>query len=377
MNVLYFGCYHKDYSRNVINIKSLRLNGVNVYECVINKPGFTGLSQIKNIIFLSLLPVHFVGRSLVLLYKGIVSVHKSKADLIITGFPGLFELPVAYVLSRVVRKPLLFDSLISIYDTYVLDRKIFGQSSTIAKILYFLEKTLYKLPDGIIVDTLGSKDFLISKFLVRSDKIHILYVGADDDLYKFESDKVGKSDGFQVLYFGQYTPLHGVQYIIECAKIIEEQNKSIKFILVGRGQTYLKNRKLANDLNLTNISFYDQVPESHLKNIIKKAHITLGIFDDSEKARRVIPNKIFQSIAMGKVILTAASPAVGEVFKNKRDCILCKSCDASSLAEAIKYLKDNPEAKSRIGANGYALYKAKFTPKAIGVELINICRAVL
>jgi glycosyltransferase involved in cell wall biosynthesis len=75
---------------------------------------------------------------------------------------------------------------------------------------------------------------------------------------------VGESDPFRVVYFGQYIPLHGVNYIVEAAKLLEEHpearevllpSSAIRFELVGDGQTYPEATSLAERLQVQNVTF--------------------------------------------------------------------------------------------------------------------------
>jgi glycosyltransferase involved in cell wall biosynthesis len=56
------------------------------------------------------------------------------------------------------------------------------------------------------------------------------------------------------------------------------------------------------------------VDYSELVDWIHRADICLGIFGDSEKAARVIPNKVFQILSTGTPLITRDSPAIRELL---------------------------------------------------------------
>jgi len=106
--------------------------------------------------------------------------------------------------------------------------------------------------------------------------------------------------------------------------------------------------------------------------VTAKADIGLGIFGETNKAKKVIPHKIFDLMAMKKSIITGDSPAVREILTDKKNVILCKMANTKSLAESILLLKNNRQLREKISVNAYNLFKKKFTRKKIGEELKDI-----
>ena len=53
-----------------------------------------------------------------------------------------------------------------------------------------------------------------------------------------------------------------------------------------------------------------------LAQAINQADICLGIFGNNLKAQLVIPNKIYEAIACGKLVVTANQPAIDEIFQD-------------------------------------------------------------
>ena len=110
---------------------------------------------------------------------------------------------------------------------------------------------------------------------------------------------------------------------------------------------------------------------NNIPNYIKCASICLGIFGDTAKTLRVIPNKVYEAIAMKKPVITADTPAIKELFSDKQNIVLCETACPRDLAVKILELKNNQELRDKIAENGYKVFKNKATPKIIGKELIN------
>jgi len=92
---------------------------------------------------------------------------------------------------------------------------------------------------------------------------------------------------------------------------------------------------------------------------------------------RVIPNKIYQGQALGKVVLTADAPVTRSIFTHRKNMYFCKPSDPEDLVKAIVDLQTHPELRKEIADNGYALYKKEFTPKAVGRKLIQFVQEIL
>jgi glycosyltransferase involved in cell wall biosynthesis len=80
---------------------------------------------------------------------------------------------------------------------------------------------------------------------------------------------------------------------------------------------------------------------------------------------------------MKKPLITGDTPAIREVgIADRRHALLVELGNPRALADAILELKEDERLKRRIAEGGYALFKEKFTPKAIGERLKNIIEEV-
>ncbi|KKS98113.1 MAG: group 1 glycosyl transferase [Candidatus Gottesmanbacteria bacterium GW2011_GWA2_43_14] len=372
MKILYFGSYDNDYIRNVINIKGLRLNLVDVIVCNFYKRKLFIASEYSKITYLIRISTSLFYRSIYLFFKGIIIIIKQKISYIIIGFPGHLDIPIGYLIAKITGSKIIFDPFISLYDTFVTDRKIFSTDSLISKSIKKYETAIYKLPDLILTHTETDKLYFSKSFKIPLNKIKVLYIGSDN-LTQKTTALTGKSSDFSVVYQGNFIPLHGIEHIIHSAFILSQIDKKIKFIFVGNGQTYQENFNLANILKLRNVVFKGFVSIYDWKKTINKADIILGIFQNSVKASKSIPNKVIQGIAAKKAVITAETTAIKELFNHFENMYFCKPADPLSLANGILELKRNSNLRNKIAYNGNKIYKNKLTPISVGRELLTIC----
>ncbi len=344
MQICYFGSYKRDYSRNSIFLKGLKLNGVEIKEVNFS----TNLRNYPKSYFRTL---------------------KIQYDAILVGYS--YNRRYEVFLARLSKKkPILFDALISQYDTQVFDRKIVDINSLRAKFLYYRELFTLRFADCIILDTNAHINYFKELFPLKNKNYERIFIGADDSI-AVPKNISKKSNQFCVLFYGSYTPLHGIEYILKAAKELQK-DKEIVFRLIGKGQMFNYVQKLKKTMKLTNLEFIPPVSYPKLIEYINISDICLGIFGITRKAANVIPNKVYDALATAKPIITGDSTAIREILTHEVNCLLCKRGNGKSLAEAIILLKEDNNLRKKIALNGYYLFKKRFTPKHIGRSLLKI-----
>lgn len=172
-----------------------------------------------------------------------------------------------------------------------------------------------------------------------------------------------------ILFWGNFIPLQGIQYIIQAAKTLEN-HLDIQFTIIGGGQMSKDISCLVEKLKVNNIRFVDRVNIKKLPQYIENADICLGIFGNTGKATRVIPNKVYEAIAMGKPVISGDTPAIRELFTDRSNILLCRMADSGDLAEKILELKNDLELREKIAEGGYELYNKYATPQIVGKNLL-------
>lgn len=346
LEVLYFGSYNPNYSRNRVLIKGLNKSNVKIIEC--NCRSFSIFGYFK------------------ILFKYLKT--RPKYDAMLVAFPGQEAMFLARFLTR---KPIIFDAFTSHYGGYILDRKKYSQSSLRAKYYKFLDKWSCKLADIVLLDTEAHIDFFVKEFNLPKEKFRRIFVGTDSDIfYPRNTRNIDMSKyPFLVHFHGNYIPLQGVRYIIEAAKILERED--LVFNLIGRGQTFENDRRYAERLKTANINFLEPVPYEKLPEHISRADLCLGIFGDSPKTDLVIPNKVYEALAMAKPVITADTLAARELLIDGVNAFLCPKADPQKLAEKILFVRSQPDIADKAAKNGRRLFETKLKEKILGAEVLE------
>ncbi|MFA6593803.1 MAG: glycosyltransferase [Candidatus Buchananbacteria bacterium] len=342
MTICYFGIYDPGYSRNRILLAGLRLNNIKVIEC---------RTAVKG----------------PLKYWDLIGKHwsiRKKYDIMIVGFPGFQAMILARFLTS---KPIIFDAFYSFFDSMVEDRKIVKARSFRGGYYWFLDWLSCRLADKILLDTNAHIDYFVKKLKLERSKFFRVLVGCDDKV--IFPEPLRKKDYFLVHFHGSFIPLQGVEYIIEAAKILENEN--IKFNIIGRGQTYGEIIDLARRRQIHNVNFLEPVPLETLRDYLAQADLCLGVFGCTDKAKRVIPNKVYEGLAARRPVLTGDSPAVRELLTDGRTAVFCRLADAQDLAAKILELREGRIDYETIAANGYEVYQRLCRPEILVKQLLD------
>lgn len=347
MKICFFGVYNPSYSRNEILLSGLREIGVEIIEC---RADWRDRSRYLK------------------LWKSLRAL-KNNYDFVYAAYPS----PVATIFAKfVTRKPVVSDAFYSMFDSVVNDRREIKWWHPKAIKLLITDWVSVLLADIVITDTEEHKKYWSLWWGVNDKKIHTVYLGVNDKLFYPISETTGaKKDHFVAFFYGTYIPLQGVEKIIEAARICVPE-KNISFRFVGSGAGLGDAQKLAEKYNLQNLEFISKrVPPAELNKYMCEADVMLGIFGDTLKAKRVIPNKVYDGLATKRAVITMDTPAIREIFSEK-ELLLVKN-DPSDIAGAIKFLMKDEKARANFASHGYDAV-CKYKPALVATQLESVLR---
>lgn len=365
LSICLFGTYNADYIRNRSIREGLLAEGVTVHEVHVGFPNVRMEMAEDYTLATTLWRIVRKVRAYIILASRWREIRGS--DYIVVLHPGHLDLPLAWLIAKITGARLVFDASISPYDTMFVGRsQIARRESLKAMIVLFAERYLLKLADKIMVDTHGMQEFMEEIIQVPHEKLFIVPLGADDQLYKPGTSKKGKT--VEVLFFGLYNEMHGAEYILKAAKKLAAR-KSIRFTMIGDGHLRQSFEQFVRNNKLTNITFEGFMPEKDLVSRLQKADILLGIFSKNPLFKRVIPNKVFAALACAKPLISADMPAMHEYFVHKKNSLLIAPKNSTALAEAILMLAWHKPVRDELAKNGYQTFK-KYLSNKVKTDLL-------
>jgi glycosyltransferase involved in cell wall biosynthesis len=345
LRVLYFGTYERNYPRNAQVISCLREAGVEVVER--HASVWENRRDNWSVRWGSAM-------RLTLAEAKLWWPRRTAFDAVIVGYPGHFDVPRARRLAG--RRPLIFNPLVSLHDTLVSDRGRFRRGSFAARVLAVVDRRALRLPDLVVADTDANGDFLAELAEIPRSRVQTCLVGAEERLFH---SGWRPDHPFRALFIGKLIPLHGLDVILEAARLAPE----IQVRVIGSGQLdeLLKERP-------SNVEWRDWVEYEQLPDEYWSAGCALGIFAPSEKAARVIPNKAFQALACGTPLITADTRGARELLVDGKSALLVPPGDPVALAAAMRRLAADPELARQLGAGGREAYEEQASEEVLGAR---------
>jgi glycosyltransferase involved in cell wall biosynthesis len=295
-------------------------------------------------------------------------------DVLMVGYPGQLDIFLARVLSWLKRKPLVWDVFMSIY-LISIERELHCKNRLPVQILYHLEKIACALPDCLILDTQDYVEWFHQTYSISPDRFRLVPTGADNHVFCAQQTPVELDDVFRVVYYGTYIPNHGVLKIVRAAAHLKE-HKEIIFEMIGAGPEREEAQRLSRAEGLQNVHFIDWLSKAELVRRAQSAAVCLGAFGDTPQSLMTVQNKIYEGLAMGKVVLTGEGPAVKRAFQHKEDIYLCQR-QPEAIASAILELRADPGLRCMLEANGKAAYEASYTIEQLGLRLQDHLRRLV
>ena len=342
--IIYLSYPPLDYPLNVVTIKGLRQNGVEVVGFHVKNKRIPGLIEVWNF-------------------------YKCNSKNSYAVFVGYDSPTLIVFLKLFCHKKIIYNAVLSVYERMIISRKLASKFSIKAFYYWLIDFLAVHFADMTFVETEHQADFFKKIFKVSRKKVARSWIGLDNDKFYYDP-AIPKLPVFTVVFRGAFLPETGVEYVVKAAKILEKEG--VNFIINGGGMLSGRIDKLINELQPKNLELnLEIIPIEKLRGLMQKCHISLGQLSDHPRLDRTIPHKAYESLALKLPYLTASNTGILELLKEGETCITCKPADAKSLADKILWVKNNYSIAEKIAENGYKLYQNKLTSDIIAKNMLD------
>ncbi len=295
-----------------------------------------------------------------------------KSDLIVATSPQLFTAVAGRWLSFFKRTPWVME----VRDLWPESIKSVGVDAGgrwVFKQLEYLEKSLYRAADKIVVVTDSFKR-IISKKGINPYKIDVVKNGVlpekfqpvakDSSLIK-ELALEGK---FVIGYLGTHGMAHALDFILRSAKKIKDPNVHILFI--GDGARKESLIELHADLDLKNVTLLPSQPKDVISRYISILDVALVNLKKSVVFESVIPSKIFENASMRKPILLGVEGESKEIIDEYGAGLSFEPENETDFLEKLARLTEDKNLIADL-QDGCTSLAADFDRKRLAVNMLR------
>jgi len=294
-------------------------------------------------------------------------------EVIFIGYLGQLDVLIIWLFAKLRKTPVAWDAHLSLYSTVVEDRQLISQRHILARMLFVGEWLACRTADLILLDTETHVEYFVEKYHVPPHKFGAVYVGVEPEFFPpiaTTTTSPEEDQPFRVLFFGQFIPLHGIETMIRAAQQI--QDDGFHWIFIGRGQVEEQIRAMLEITPVQNFEWIPWVLHEEIASWIQRADICLGIFGSSDKAGRVIPNKVFEILSCGAPLITRDSRAIRELIQPPIEGIyLVPPADPAALVHALHTAKAELHRQVVTGSR-FDQIRKQIYPIAIGKALMDL-----
>src|SRR6202035_4314280 len=164
-------------------------------------------------------------------------------------------------------------------------------------------------------------------------------------------NKLGLAGKKIILYAGNHGYAGAVETILYAAQALRDQ-ASIHFLLVGEGPEKQKLIELAAQLELSNVTFHDQVPLEAVPSYVSICDAAVVTLRKSQVMAGARPAKTFVMMAGGKPIVLAAEGEAARLIEAAGSGGVGAPEDYEAIASAVRTLLQHPDIAAQMGACG-------------------------
>ncbi|WP_144756145.1 glycosyltransferase [Curtobacterium pusillum] len=241
---------------------------------------------------------------------------------------------------------MVVDSFVGRHETVIGDWGSASPHSLRSVLARLVDRVAIHLADLALIDTEVRAQRLRTAHGLPRSRVLSIAVGAPSWAMSTAIPATRDYEPLRVLYYGWYIPLHGVPTVV---KALAATTRDIRLTLVGEADHaggVRDTRALARALAVDGrCHFLDAAVSSKtLASLVAEADVVLGVFGGSVKAAGVIPNKVWQGLAMGRAVVTRQSPALAALSRRlpPGQLVTVPPEDPKTLARALDVLADAP-----------------------------------
>jgi glycosyltransferase involved in cell wall biosynthesis len=244
------------------------------------------------------------------------------------------------------------------------------------KYLKYLEKQVYKNASQIVALSPGIKEQIDLEqpgkpVTVIPNMSDIEFFVPEEKLLELE-ELFQVKDKFVISYFGTMGLANHLEYLLAAANEALKVDLPVQFFIIGMGSQLERLKYLVKHFGLTNVRFLPFQNKFNLKRVLNITDAAYVSFARKPILETNSPNKFFDALAAGKMIITNTKGWVKDIVENN-DCGFYY--DPDEPKNFVNLIKAFIEEKQRLQLsqdNSRTVAETQFAKSAQVKKLINL-----
>lgn len=245
--------------------------------------------------------------------------------------------------------------------------------------LYSLEKFIYRNASAVVALSPMIKHAIEKK--VQNKPVHLIPNMADTDFYEPVAkdpallQKFGAKDQFVVSYIGAIGLANGLDFYVECARASQQAGLPIRFLLCGDGALLEYFQRIVNQYQLKNFSIIPFQNREGVKEVMNVTDATFICYKPLPVLETGSPNKYFDGLAAGKLILINFGGWIKNEIENQSCGIFLDPKYPADFVKKITPFLDDTQKLKHCQQASRLLAEANYSRKILGEKFVAIFNA--
>lgn len=188
-----------------------------------------------------------------------------------------------------------------------------------------------------------------------------------------------KQESFKLIHFGAMGRVNGLDYVIDAARIIKNENiQDIEILLIGHGANKARFEKMKEEEGLTCLHVMARKPMREISEIVNFCDASyIGLSPDYPILKHNSSNKFFDSLSAGKPIIVNYDGWMLDILREHNAGISVDPYNPEILVESLIKLKEDDELAYRMGENARALAETVYDKSILCGEFVQVVNRVI
>jgi len=304
---------------------------------------------------------------------------QKRPDIIVGTSPQFFTAVAACVAGFLRRRPWVFE----LRDLWPESIKAVGamKEGRLLRALERLEYFLYRRAAAVVSVTESFRETLVEGGIDRG-KIHVVRNGVELDSFtprdgapELRRELGLAGDEFVVSFIGTLGMAHGLESLLEAARLLEGER--LRLILVGEGARKEALREKADEMGLDNVLFVPGQPRSRMPEFLAASDACLVHLRRTPLFRTVIPSKIFEAMAMARPIVMGVEGESADLIEEAGAGLCVEPENSGALAAAVRRLMGDPGLAAELGRKGREAAETRYDRRVAARAMLKILEDIV